>query len=93
MLLHQGITLGTTTHGHTEKGATPEDTGKILQKMCHVYYKMKDETAFNELKQVERVLFGDRVNRTKTNQAWMCTLCSGTEKSHVAGEQGMGRKG
>lgn len=42
----------------------PRMLQKISQKTWHVFYKMKDEAAFNELKRVERECF--MVNRTPT---------------------------
>lgn len=46
----------------------PRISRKISQKTWHVYYKMKDEAAFHELKRVEREHF--MVNRPPpTNKA------------------------
>lgn len=42
---------------YTWKGKpVPRILGKILQKIWHVYYKMMDETASSELKQMERAV-------------------------------------
>lgn len=79
-------TLNTNTHGNTEKGAIPKDIMKDLTEDLAYFYKMKDETAFNELKQVEGVLYGEGVNRITKNNIWMCTLGSGSVKSHPPGE-------
>lgn len=84
--------LRTTTRGNRrEKGAIPKDTRKDLTEDLVRILQTEGWDCFQWAKTSWKECFawwqGNKENHH--HHAWMCTLCSGTVKSHVVGEQGI----